>query len=472
VRFRLATCEDDLWHEVVVRLLAQRDIDEEQAHDHLRLLEELAFHRRFCGKPLTRDFAENTGTWLAESEGFDRVRPRRTAQGWLAELEYWQLLERRSSGREAIYDFTMPSLDEYFAARHLAARWGSGDRRYLAWLPCSPGWFRRHADLQCPNPYCGSALLPFDALLRRPEYEETLLLTVGLLAQAEWEDVLLNGIRAVDLKLKVLSRCRHEHPGVVQAVQSLIDKASLANRQQGLSALKWTRVRANLDPILDHCIRALAAPNECVAAKAARVLGQLGHQRAVEPLIATLRDQGNRLTVFQAVTQALVQIGAAAVEPLITALENPHEHWRVRNTVPFLLGRIGDPRAVRPLIWALGDPSYWVHGGASEALVRIGTDAVSLLIAALDHPRATIRRGSAVALGQIGDRRAVAPLNSKLKDEEPWVRESSARALGHIGDARSIFELHTLLDENQGAVRQAAKWACQKIERENCSENK
>jgi hypothetical protein len=116
-RFQLPACEDDLWHEVVLALLGQRDADEEQARDHLHLLEELAFHHVFCGRPLTRAFAEDTATWLAKERKFGS--PRDKAQGWLADLERWEMLVQRGGGYNAIYGFAIPSLDEYFAARHL-----------------------------------------------------------------------------------------------------------------------------------------------------------------------------------------------------------------------------------------------------------------------------------------------------------------------------------------------------------------
>src|SRR4051794_13561486 len=94
--FQLPSAEDDLWHLVVIRLLEQRDASEVQAKDHLRLLEELAFHHRFCGNRLRCAFAEDTATWLAEESKFGS--PREKAQEWLADLERWELLVRRGRG--------------------------------------------------------------------------------------------------------------------------------------------------------------------------------------------------------------------------------------------------------------------------------------------------------------------------------------------------------------------------------------
>lgn len=46
----VACAEDDLWHQVFVRMLDQRDKIEQQAANELRLQEEWTFHRLFCGQ--------------------------------------------------------------------------------------------------------------------------------------------------------------------------------------------------------------------------------------------------------------------------------------------------------------------------------------------------------------------------------------------------------------------------------------
>jgi HEAT repeat protein len=68
------------------------------------------------------------------------------------------------------------------------------------------------------------------------------------------------------------------------------------------------------------------------------------------------------------------------------------------------LGKLGDPRAVAPLVRALTDPDR----GVRQAVV--------------------------VALGKLGEKRAVRPLASALKDKDPYVRINAAYALGKLGD--------------------------------------
>jgi hypothetical protein len=110
-------------------------------------------------------------------------------------------------------------------------------------------------------------------------------------------------------------------------------------------------------------------------------------------------------------SEALVTIGADAVEPLISILKNANEanRWRDRfrvssQVVSQILGRIGDARAVEALIETL-----LKNDGFSE-----------------------VQQSTAEALGRIGDVRAVEPLIEKIGN--PVIRWHIANALGMIGE--------------------------------------
>ena len=129
---------------------------------------------------------------------------------------------------------------------------------------------------------------------------------------------------------------------------------------------------------------------------------------------------------------ALVEIGEPAVEPLIQALNDPNAKDWVRMSMADTLGKIGDPRAVEPLISALGDEAV-VRSAATSALGKIGDPrAVEPLISALGDEDEGFRCEAAAALGEIGDPRAVEPLTRALEDESEWVRETAAEALEKI----------------------------------------
>jgi len=104
---------------------------------------------------------------------------------------------------------------------------------------------------------------------------------------------------------------------------------------------------------LDAMFREVAALLEdgCLFArtKAAETLGQTRDTRAVEPLIAALKDEDT--LVCHMAADALGHIGdERAVEPLITML-----HTENAGIAAEALGRIGDPRAIGPLCGKLTD---------------------------------------------------------------------------------------------------------------------
>jgi hypothetical protein len=458
-RFQLPACEDDLWHEVVVQLLGQRHADEEQARDHLRLLEELAFHHVFCGRPLTYAFAKKTATWLAKAEELEGAGNQ--ARKWLTDLEGWELLVRRGSGNEAVYEFAIPTLDEYFAARHLAARWN--DKHYRDWLPGGDRWEERGVPLPCPSPHCGASLPPFRDLFRRVEYEETLLLMVGLLKDSAREEALLKGLYSdVDLALKALSRCRHPHAGTIQEVSDLLlmTTPNPYSCRGGLGAIKEARLAVIRDAIVVHFLPACCEPDPVIRSIAVFALGQTGEERALRPLLAALHDTDD--VVRENAVHALSTIGdQRSVVPLITLLDDRNE-W-VRAGSAWALVEIGRS-TVEPLLAALGDPNARVREGAAYALGRIGdVRAVEPLIAALDDRENWVRARAAWALGYLEDSRAVERLIAELANPDGEVRECAAYALGHIGNERAIPVLGVLLCDRREAVRDASRWALDRV---------
>ena len=175
------------------------------------------------------------------------------------------------------------------------------------------------------------------------------------------------------------------------------------------------------------------------------------------------------------VVLALGEIGnALAIEPLIKVLNSDGAvagDEYVRWDAAEALGKIGDARAVEPLIRALEGG----NGSAAGALREIGKPAVEQLIDALENENKDVRWDAAIALGDIGDERAVGPLIKALGDDDRTVRMYAAvatgrvhrfgarGALGKISDARAVEPLIALLEDEDKWVRDAAKEALKKF---------
>ena len=174
--------------------------------------------------------------------------------------------------------------------------------------------------------------------------------------------------------------------------------------------------------------------------KAAYALSNFKDPRAIEALIAALKDDS--ISVRIDVVKALGRIDdPLVVEPLIAALRD--ESWPVRKAAVIALGRIEDPRAVEPLIARLRDKNSDVQERAAEALGSFNDPrAVDALIAALQNKsNAGVAASAATALGRIKDPRAVEPLIAALKRKKGFIAHNSADALGEIKDPRAIEPL-------------------------------
>jgi HEAT repeat protein len=85
------------------------------------------------------------------------------------------------------------------------------------------------------------------------------------------------------------------------------------------------------------------------------------------------------------------------------------------------------------------------------------------LIAALSSQSPVVRRDAAVALGEVGDARAVEPLKTLLIDRSEDVRIAAARALGELGDSRAIEALIRALNDRYPDLRREAEFSLLKI---------
>lgn len=235
---------------------------------------------------------------------------------------------------------------------------------------------------------------------------------------------------------------------------------------------------------------------------AARALGAIKDERAIDPLIQALGDIKDReLAVLWSATWALrdlgKHLGTPVVVPLIQALHD--RRWSVRAHAAIALGEIGDGRAVGPLLQAarrkgarkganeketvriveaLGElkdtrateylstllsiKAIYRHGEVPIALGKIRDPrAVEPLIRVVKNKKmlAKIRQTAVMALGEIGDRRAVEPLIEALSDPDQDIRENAAEALGQLKDKRAVAPLLRVLRGGAFEVRYQAVYA-------------
>ncbi|NWF71155.1 MAG: HEAT repeat domain-containing protein [Chloroflexi bacterium] len=141
----------------------------------------------------------------------------------------------------------------------------------------------------------------------------------------------------------------------------------------------------------------------------------------IKHILAELRDV-NKEKRRTAVMKLGMLGGDQAVRALIRALTNEHEDLIVRGRAALMLGKLRDTRAVDPLIDALDAPGFQTPVYAAQAL------------------------------GEIGDKRALAPLLTLYHEGRGKVRDAATEALIRLGYNPCEEESQTSLPEPQPEV--------------------
>jgi HEAT repeat protein len=211
-------------------------------------------------------------------------------------------------------------------------------------------------------------------------------------------------------------------------------------------------------------------------------LGAIARPESSRAAAAALKDSS--AIVRATAARAVLSLGGSEAATLILPLLGDRDEF-VRREAAYALGLARSAVAVPGLISAVGaDKKPSVRGAAAVALGQIGdARAVAALSGALSRripasgffSRVSRRkaeedefvlRASAVALGQIGSREAVPALIETLSNERASgdVRREAARALGLIGDPSAVPALRSALKAKDPYLSSIAFDALRKID--------
>lgn len=205
-------------------------------------------------------------------------------------------------------------------------------------------------------------------------------------------------------------------------------------------------------PALAALMAALNDPETRVSTEAAIALGHIGDRAALTPLIAALGDErGEVVTAAGAALGHLVDEGNAPL--LVAALR----HEKARRVVASLFGMLNEAAPTPELIRALSSPDVELRRGAALALQGLrDRRAAAALLRALTDPDAGVRASAARGLGWLGDRTAAKPLIAALQDTDPGVRLAAVEALRFVGGPDAVEPLIARLKDTDLAVRHQA----------------
>lgn len=229
-------------------------------------------------------------------------------------------------------------------------------------------------------------------------------------AAAEVAALLATGAGSVEALIEALDRGRGARPTICWLLGRLGDHAALG-------ALR----------------RAATDDDPGVRSEAVRALGELGGDAEVEVLIAVLRDDPAPFVRSTAAAQLGMCTGRRAFDALAAALTRPGEDEEVRSTCAEALGTSEEP------------------------------DALPLLLDASRDSSSLVRYDAALALGQLGDARALDRLRELVEHDDAelpgvgGVRGIAAEAVASIeartrpgqrpGESFTDFAARTLDDD-------------------------
>lgn len=192
---------------------------------------------------------------------------------------------------------------------------------------------------------------------------------------------------------------------------------------------------------LPTALKALLDLNDDVVRAAFSTIKKIGDRRGVRPL---LRFGIDRPKWKPLANDSLVKLGPRVLQELLTVLQSGESGITLDAIV--VLGRIGDKQAVSPLIACLDHISDLLRAHVIEALSLIGDSrAVPQMLRALEHPNSAVRANAASGLVRMADPRSLRPLLNALQDEDEDVRRYAAVAIGELGDTKAVPELIPIL---------------------------
>jgi HEAT repeat protein len=216
---------------------------------------------------------------------------------------------------------------------------------------------------------------------------------------------------------------------------------------------------------VDSLIQVLQDSDKEVRTKAVETLGKIGSEKAMSELNRLLKNPDHELWTTAALT-LVENVDEKSMRLLIQLLKNPDS--KVRSGMAEVLGKFGSEKSEDILIQLLKDVDWEVQRSAINAIGEIGSEkAVISLIKILKAPDFLVKSRVIEALGKLGSEMAVNPLIDLLTDPDEYVRSNLVDALGQIGSEKAVLPLINLLKDPDSALKSRTAYALGKIGSDN-----
>lgn len=201
---------------------------------------------------------------------------------------------------------------------------------------------------------------------------------------------------------------------------------------------------------VSHLLQDLNSSSYITRAWAAQNLGELGDNRAVEPLIVMLNDENFNLRIIAArVLGKLKDI--RAINPLTNSFTDIHP--KVRANALYSLSLIRDPEILQKCSRMLDDISPIVQQTSVVILGELGSpEAIDLLFEYVKRADEQLKELILPILGTTADQRAYDILMQCLQSRNADVVASAAEGLGYLKDERARDAILILCGDKRATV--------------------
>lgn len=216
-------------------------------------------------------------------------------------------------------------------------------------------------------------------------------------------------------------------PAVGALIEGL-DDPDLYTRSMAIEALSKVGDERAVEPLKQR----LDDPSKLIQVEVAAALHNMNQMNPTKVILNALEDES--IAARRAAAKAVWEIvDDPPLKPLVKAMEDTDAS--VRNYAALAVGKTRSSAAIQPLLDVLkDDEDDQVKSSAAKSVEEIGKPAVDPLIKMLEGTKdmaLTIR--IAQLLGNIGDKRAIKPLEKVYNEaENPLLRNETAKALNNI----------------------------------------
>ena len=232
------------------------------------------------------------------------------------------------------------------------------------------------------------------------------------------------------------------------AIESLMGKLKDKNEEAQNNAA-YTLAYVNDPKAVDFLIELTKYNLASVRAAASKALGNIGDERAIQPLILLLGDDDWQ--VYQNAQESLGKLGEPAIETLLVKLQDKDE--KIRQRAATTLANIGEI-AVAPLSQLLHVSDWHVRESAVIALGGIKHDsAARILLVVLNDTTYKVRLAAVKSLGRIGNETSVEGLSSILAKSLESLRKIAADELLKINSEHTVNAVVNALRHNNPQVQ-------------------